>query len=298
MFLIFINFAAEKHLNPLTSINMAKKVFMIAPFDALTGNLSGDQVLQYAENNNPAYEAPNGTQYARNYRTRYVGARRGKDGLVYFQVKQSTATVLTASSRRAMAIIGVTAAIRSSLMRSHASDWRKINQAFEYLKAHEILPEGQDTFNKWFSAQIKDMLVYKRTSWSFTQASISFTIHNPYDLNSSEALGIKQSTWVKFATIFLIPATAGNVILMLSVDGKAIVAQGASGFTWNTLVSAISTQLNANYKLNLTGLSLTDDAVPNVLYNDMQLYYNDVEVAASAAVVADAKYTTAAPIEP
>lgn len=297
MFLIIINFAVEKHLNPLTFLNMSKKVFMISPFEALTGNLSGDQDLQYAENNNPAYEAPNGTQYARNYRTRYVGARRGKDGLVYFQVKQTTATVLTASTRRTMAIIGVTAAIRSALMSAHATDWSKINQAFDYIKAQGQLPEGQDTFNKWFSAQIKNMLVYKRATWSFSQASISFTIHNPYDIASADALVIKKSIWVKFANFFAFNGTAQGGIFY-TIDGMKLFApydliegvQGVPAFE-DLVPGSVS---NPNYKAIAADLAL--NGTGKLTYKSMPVYdTSGAEVTGFSKPTADAKYTTVDP---
>lgn len=290
MFLIIINFAVEKHLNLLIFFNMAKKVFMIAPFEAMTGNLSGDQNLQYAENNNPAYEAPNGTQYARNYRTRYVGARRGKDGLVYFQVKQTTATVLTATTRRTMAIVGVTAAIRSALMSAHASDWSKINQAYEYLKERGQLPEGQDTFNKWFSAQIKNMLVYKRATWSFTQASISFTINNPYNLASAQALVIKQAIWVKFANIFAFTGAQGGGVYY-TIDGTAIFApydEGGTLPTFNT-ISKVNPHMTALYApMTISGQHIT--------WNSQSVYTSaGSEVESDSVVIANEKYTTADP---
>lgn len=292
MFLIIINFAVKKHLNPLTFLNMAKKVFMIAPFEAMTGNLSGDQDLQYAENNNPAYEAPNGTQYARNYRTRYVGARRGKDGLVYFQVKQTTAIVLTASTRRTMAIIGVTAAIRSALMSAHATDWSNINRAFEYLKANGLLPDGQDTYNKWFSAQIKYMLVYKRATWSFTQSSISFTIHNPYDLASAQALVIKPSTWVKFASNFAFRQNASGGYYF-TIDGMQFFANyistSPSNITWSDITD--SSIVNPNYVASLAAIT---EGTDGPLYNGQAIYKGDVLQTMTASITAD-KYTTADP---
>lgn len=268
---------------------MAKKIFMIAPFDAMTGNLSGDQVLKYAENNNPAYEAPNGTQYARNYRTRYVGARRGKDGLVYFQVKQTTATVLSASTRRTMAVIGVTAAIRSALMQAHAADWSKINQAFDYLKAQGLLPEGQDTFNKWFSAQIKDMLVYKRATWSFTQASISFTVNNPYNLTSAQALVIKQAIWVKFANIFAFGASQGGVYY--TIDGSVLFAPYASGGELPTFTTI--PKVNPHMSTLYAPMVLGD---PYLTWNSQDVYTSTgSKVEADSTVIADEKYTTADP---
>lgn len=270
---------------------MARKVFMIAPFEALTGNLSGDQDLQYAENNNPAYEAPNGTQYARNYKPRYVGNRRGKDGLVYFQVKQSTATVLTASSRRTMAVLGVTAAIRSALVRNHPAQWQRMNDAFVYLKEGGRLPEGQNTFNKWFSANIRQMLVYKRHSWTFSYVPLSFTIHNPYDMESSEALLIKTSIWLKFANWFVF-SSEPEAIGHISVDSRNFLAAIAA---WSELKTYFSSPANPNYLASLSDFTLTEGANARPQYNGQDIYLGDVLQVADTVIVDDEKYTTIAP---
>ena len=289
MFLIIINFAVDKHLHLLTFINMAKRVFMIAPFEAMTGNLSGDQDLQYAENNNPAYEAPNGTQYARNYRTRYVGARRGRDGLAYFQVKQTTATVLSPSSRRTMAILGVTAAIRSAMQTSGVLNSFKIY--FDQLKQAGTLPEGQDTFNKWFSANIKNMLVYKRAEWRFTLPGVGFvSIHNPYDLASAEAITIKQSVWVKFAEFFIIRG-ASQILMDLSIDGQVLkTAAAEGGVEWGTFVT--TSRPNSNNAAQFAALTIGED---QPLYNGLPIYYNNAVVTSMSEVVDGGKYTTADP---
>lgn len=289
MFLIFINFAVEKHLHLLTFFNMAKRVFMIAPFEAMTGNLSGDQDLQYAENNNPAYEAPNGTQYARNYRTRYVGARRGRDGLVYFQVKQTTATVLTPTTRRTMAILGVTAAIRSAMQTSGVLNNFKIY--FDQLKQAGTLPEGQDTFNKWFSANIKSMLVYKRAEWRFTLPGVGIvSIHNPYDLASGEALNIKLSVWVKFANMFAFTGTQGGGVFY-TIDGTAMFApydEGGTLPTFNTISKTNPHMTTLYAPMVVSGQYIT--------WNGQSVYTSaGVELESDSVVVANEKYTTADP---
>lgn len=273
-----------------------KRIEFIAPVESMRGNLSGNQSLEYAENNNPAYEAPNGVQYARNYQPRFIGAKRGSDGLKYFTVRTKSATNLRATTRRAMAVVGVTAAIRSALMSAHSADYAKMQQAFDYLKAAGQLPEGQDTFKKWFDANVKSMLIYKRATWKFTQASISFTLHNPYDIGSADALVIKQATWVKFADFFVITRQSGNVVVVFAIDGHKIVAEGANGVTWDTIVGAASTQINPNYKANFAGLTQSDDPQQNPLYNGLPIYLDGILVAKSVAIIATDKYTTAAPL--
>lgn len=273
-----------------------KRIEFIAPVESMRGNLSGNQSLEYDKNNNPAYEAPDGVQYALNYQPRFIGAKRGSDGLKYFAVRTKTATNLKATTRRAMAIVGVIAAIRSALMLAHAADYAKMQQAFDYLKGKGQLPETQNTFKKWFDANVKSMLIYKRATWSFTQASISFTLHNPYDLASADALVIKQTTWIKFADFFIITRSAGNKVIEFAIDGIKFIAEGTADVTWDTVVGAASTQINTNYKNNFAGLTQSDDPKQNPLYNGLPIYLDNVLVEKSVAIIATDKYTTAAPI--
>lgn len=84
---------------------------MIAPFDVMTGNISGTRKLKYNDNMNPAWDAPDGQQYARNYKPRYVGIFHARTGKTTFSVKEKSATNLNATSRRRMAAMGGTCAM-------------------------------------------------------------------------------------------------------------------------------------------------------------------------------------------
>lgn len=256
---------------------MAKKVFMIAPFDALTGNLSGDQNLQYAENNNPAYEAPNGTQYARNYRTRYVGARRGKDGLVYFQVKQTTATVLNRQTRTQMGLLGVTAAIKAAIPAASITTLKAIYQW--------LVDQGAqvaNTFSKWLDPQIRRMLLYKQESVTFRNAAGEYVLYNPY-YDSASALVISTSVWLKFADLFSI---TGGVYFY--IDGVKFFTGGES-----VSFAGIKSAVNPNLSQTLTSITISGD---NVLYMSQQVY-TAAGVAVDKDVEPDAneKFTTIAP---
>lgn len=90
---------------------MARSLRMIAPFDVLTGNISGTRKLKYNDKMNPAWNAPDGQQYARNYKPRYVGIFRAKTGKTTFIVKEKSATNLNAATRRRMAAMGGTCAM-------------------------------------------------------------------------------------------------------------------------------------------------------------------------------------------
>lgn len=94
---------------------MAKRVRMIAPFDVLTGNVSGKQNLKYANHNNPAWDAPNGVQYARNYRPSYIVSENQKTGTVHFALKKRSAVKLSVQSRHAMALLAAARGIYDAL---------------------------------------------------------------------------------------------------------------------------------------------------------------------------------------
>lgn len=90
---------------------MARSLRMIAPFDVMTGNISGTRKLKYNDKMNPAWDAPDGQQYARNYKPRYVGIYHARTGKTTFSVKEKSATNLNATSRRRMAAMGGTCAM-------------------------------------------------------------------------------------------------------------------------------------------------------------------------------------------
>ena len=271
-----------------------KRIEFIAPVESMRGNLSGNQSLEYAVDNNPAYDAPDGVQYARNYQPRFIGAKRGSDGLKYFTVRTKTATNLKPTTRRSMAIVGVTAAIRSALMSAHAADYTKMQQAFDYLKAKGQLPEGQDTFKKWFDANVKQMLVYKKETWTFTAASISFTLKNPYDLGITDALLIKQSVWVKFANLFAFKSASASNVGYISIDGKSIFIASADDESF-TFPNVSTYSNNPSYKANFAGVVVGGESVT---YNTQPIYTMQGVLVTPGTVMTDGeKLTTAAPVE-
>lgn len=273
-----------------------KRIEFIAPVESMRGNLSGNQSLEYADNNNPAYEAPNGVQYARNYQPRFIGAKRGSDGLKYFAVRTKSATNLKATTRRAMAVVGVTAAIRSALMSAHAADYAKMQQAFDYLKGKGQLPEAQNTFKKWFDANVKQMLLYKKATWSFTQASISFTLNNPYNIASGNALVIRMSIWVKFVNIFAFAPNKTILSASVTFDGVQMFAAVTDDLTLDT--TSIKSMSNPNMQQSLARVTIVDGASPYVAYDGQQVYTpSGAKMTPTDAWIDGGKYTTAVPIE-
>ena len=91
---------------------MPKIIAPSFPIEEIRGKLAGSQKLEYAENNNPAYDSPLGKRnYARNYKTCIIACKRASDGKQYFQIKTKSAIGMTAKSKKRMAILGGAGAV-------------------------------------------------------------------------------------------------------------------------------------------------------------------------------------------
>lgn len=83
-----------------------KRIEFIAPVEAMRGNLSGSQKLVYAKKNNPAWDAPEGKSFARNYKPRFIGAKRAATGATIFATKVRSAINNSTKVKVAQAVLG------------------------------------------------------------------------------------------------------------------------------------------------------------------------------------------------
>lgn len=185
---------------------MAKRIEFLAPVEAMRGNLSGSQELEYAENNNPAYDAPVGRlNYARNYQTRYIGAKRSSSGLKYFSVKTKNAVNLSARAKMVMALLGGTGAVRAAIKKAGIADITAI-----YLKAKEIGMTSAKNVDQYIYDIVYTSLEAKGPFFTFAApgavpASVRF--RNPWVYTNQQggvALTIKNSILVKFWSMLAI----------------------------------------------------------------------------------------------
>lgn len=279
-----------------------KKVFMIAPYEALSGNASGNQVLEYAENNNPAFEAPTGRNYARNYKPRYVISRRG-DGTIYFSVKTKSATKITAQSKLNMALLGGVAAIKSAIKSQATSDWTKLHNIYDYVKEHT---SGVGSFNQWLDAYLRRMLQYKQENWSITVSGNSVTVKNPWALHVSDVLIIDTNTFAKFLPELGFTDEnniTGGYFDTIYLDGKPLLVpvsiNGQSQRvlpTWGEMLGDVAEPpYNTNYSnmCESAGLSILSSNV--YLYNATLYAPDGTAQDEQMAAVANTKYTTIQP---
>lgn len=185
---------------------MAKRIDFIAPFDGLRGNVSGRQDLVYAENDNKAFEAPQGrTNYARNYKPRYVSAKRASDGRMYFSLRTKNAVNLSARSMQAMALLGGTGAIYAAIVNNDTLR-NGVELVYRFLidRTRQGLPGGiplDTTFRQYASDVIRRALESKANTITFAGGAgvQPVLVNNPWvSGGTGEAISISQTVFVQF----------------------------------------------------------------------------------------------------
>lgn len=203
-----------------------QRIEFIAPVEAMRGNLSGKQVLEYAENNNPVFEAPTGRQYAKNYQPRFIGAKRASSGLKYFAVKTKSATLISSGTMHQMALFGGAGAILAGV--AHNAVLRARCEA-TYELAKKAGQTSARTYRKYMTdilvAQLEDKVPIITTAVSSGEESSSFAIQNPWCYTGQQGgihVDVSNSVLVKFW-----PELASNPIVF-TIDGRKGVAHGGA----------------------------------------------------------------------
>ena len=147
-------------------------------FAELRGNISGKQKLEYAENNNPAFDAPNGVQYARNYRPSVIISQVAKTGKFHFAIKTKSATRINTVTKLKMALLGGAGAVRAAI-KKNAVIWVGIQALYANEKAGGYTSSSLD---KWLFENIYAALQVKAIMIQFIShtGGTSFNIQNPW----------------------------------------------------------------------------------------------------------------------
>lgn len=251
-----------------------KRIEFIAPVEAMRGNLSGAQNLKYPTQNNKAFESPEGSvNYARNYSTRFIGAKRASDGLKYFAVKTKTATHITTRSLMAMALLGGAGAMYAALVRNKASQ----SYAGIYAQWVELQNIGETrSFREFVMDAFRRMLVAKSKNVVFSGPRPgAITVNNPWMGEQTADVAISREILVKFWE------QLSNTGITFTIDGLKAVSE--DGFDFSDVVS-----LPANAALNLTA-----DETGHILMGGRYILAPDGEYLLDTNnPIANGKYTT------
>lgn len=247
---------------------MAKKVRMIAPFDVMTGNVSGKQNLKYADHNNPAWDAPNGVHYARNYRPSYIVSENQKTGTVHFALRKRNAINMSIKSRHAMAMLAAARGIYDALKQNlslvaslmacyNASAAKAEGKSINTYVFEKVYPQMQRSS--------KQLGFYERVNGQ----TISCTFENPFcdPLQS----GMLQVIAAEYSTETLV-----KFWNQLAVRGGKFEVEGLEGifflgWTWEDLIGD-------EFGYNILGFS--EEIVGSITYaklGDMWLKQRDPE---------------------
>lgn len=254
---------------------------MIAPFDTPRGNLSGTQILQYAENNNPAFQAPLGRQYARNYKTRYIGAKRSSDGLSYFMVKTKSATFIKAETLQNMALMGGAGAIIAAILADKSS-----TAYLMVVDAWEKRTNKSVTLRKFMTDIIRTGLASKAPDFIFLTTA-GAQIANPWNTSAQAAIKVEisQEVLVKFWLQLGSNGTSAAPIYFTVAGMKGISFFGQS---FSDLIAIPS--------INILGLVVSEEQATQyyIMKDDLVVKYNNEIVTDSDTIFADRKYILAA----
>ena len=249
-----------------------RKIEFIAPVAAMRGNLSGKQSLVYAENDNPAFDAPEGRQYARNYGPRFIGAKRSSDGKTYFAVKTKSAVKVSPMFRKQTALLAASSEIANICMHN-LSLIQGLTDRYK-----QTAPEGW-SFKRWLMSIIRTGLKDKR-HFAFSGTSLAaLFVGNPYigtpipasgtDISSQYSQRLLAKFWPELSDGF-VKVVGGRTILVDSYMER--VSEIVAKPHYNTAPVAIATG----------GVELPDDIQP--YYESEALWGKPCVVGASEIV--------------
>lgn len=176
-----------------------KRVKLAFPFTQLSGKLGAKQTLEYAENNNPAFEAPEGRQYARNYQPTLVVCQRVTTGKSFFQIKTKAATKINLSTKLRMALLGGTGACRAAIL-TNATYRAAVERV--YAAAVQQGRTTAKTVEKYVYDIVYEALLAKSVMIQFFATDVpSQSFHNPWVYTTQQgglALNVKPHIIAKF----------------------------------------------------------------------------------------------------
>lgn len=263
---------------------MAKRVEMIAPFEALRGNVSGKQVLLYPTQDNTAWEAPSDKrQYARNYKPRYVISKRSSDGKVFFSLRTKNAVTMSPAMRTQQAILSVSSVCADKIMRNVGI----LSALQEYFLASGAPQQGW-SFKRWIMYYVRSGLKAKNNFYFNSPGQSTIVVHNPYSQTSIPDMIVLTSFPNDLLVKFWNQLALGGITF--SVEGLPGVAIAA--MTFHDLIESTDIE-------NILGLY--DDTVganTYVLMGDMWLQHPDTNAYVKIGDTIDAidyKLTSVAP---
>lgn len=235
-----------------------RRVRLLAPFEAIQGNLSGRQDLRYAEHDNKAYESPAGKKnYARNYTPRYIGSYITKSGKSVFRVKTKSAVHMTPKATKAMALLGGAGAVYGALI--------KVKTTATYLgvlaQYNALVAIGEKrSFQQYCMDIIRQAIVAHAQNVTFAGPATLVTFKNPwYNGTMSTDVTISNAVLQKFWLQLCENAISFNVSGMKGLAKSGDSFDDVAAANYNNLGIVITTISSVQYP-TINGLFIYNDA--------------------------------------
>lgn len=249
--------------SPSKKKNIMRRIEFIAPVDAMRGNLSGNQQLRYPTANNAAWDAPaNKRSYANNYGTRYVGAKRSKDGHKYFAVKQRSATLINSATKTNMALLAASSVVANIL--------------------------AQDLAVQTSLLAFYDVSAAKRSGWTFKRY-----------LQEGAREGLAAKTHITFAAEAEVPVSDDVVVISNPYINTALPEGGHSindQYPAELLIKFLPQLSNGGFTFTIvgqTGVSFPNETWAQLIASDHNILGLTSHTTTSSAVVVAKKGSTA-----
>lgn len=214
-----------------------KRIEFVAPVESMRGNLSGKQDLVYNDNDNKAFEAPTGRQYAKNYQPRFIGAKRASDGHKYFAVKTKSATKITNATKLNMALLGASAVIYNGINRleQYGTTEQKVNIDIirqEWMSMAGVTFEEGTSWKKFLMDRIRVMLA-SHAQYAEFGSTLKTKLLNPYYVGTAPTptaenlvVDIPQTILVKFWSELAVSSDGGAPIVFTINGLKGLAFNG------------------------------------------------------------------------
>lgn len=236
--------------NHQTQIIM-KRIEFIAPVSALRGNLSGAQTLTYPTKNNSAWDAPSDKKsFATNYKPRYVGAKRSRDGFTFFAIKERSAINQSEQMRKIQALLGATTSLTASMLK-YPNIIQNVTVAWQ--RAWELKLTTL-TLNRWAQDIVRQSL-NDGIDFYFNLNAGVFIVQNPFAENHAQGS---------------VPFTPNKELLakfwlqLSNPSGFYFYVNGATGIAFQSQTFG---DIISNNRLNVLNLSI--DPNPSPGYGDV-----------------------------
>lgn len=246
---------------------MAKRIDFVEPVGAMHGALSPKQELVYAREDNPAYYSPVGQRNAaRNYKPQYIAMQDAATGRTRFAVRSGFAINMTDGTKRAMALLGATAA---TYARWYAlCDKEEANSIYEYQKSAGLIPSWT-TFRQFWFGKFRYIINNEELSIIIDKDGTYTTeLFNPYVSPQIEYTP-KPAPLIKFFKTF------NPTGILFTVDNYTGVGEASLSFAtiinsyWNVLGLELEQvhshtvlKFNGRYVLNAAGQYVTNNTHP------------------------------------